>query len=166
MVATRNRQATKPLNGRQNLFATLIVAGKTQAEAYRRAYGKPKAKERHALEAGCRIAAHPAVIARVAELRARADAGAILSLNQRLALLGTEAMKPCKTASDRNARARLIEVYNKTAGDHAPERQEVVVKGDAGSPVVVTSRPMTKAEKVAALIAQRRAAAEAPPSPA
>ncbi len=54
-----------------------------------------------------------------------------------------------------NARARSIEVYNKTAGDNAPERTEVTVVGDPDKPVITAQVNLTKAQKVAALRATR-----------
>lgn len=155
MVATRNPAATTA-NPRQDLFARLVVGGKTQVQAYRVAYAKTATSAKTAKEGACRIAAHPAVVARIAALRAKSEAPALLSLNARLHKLAAAAEFKPKTAADRNALARVIEVYNKTAGDHAPERQEVTVKGDASNPVAVTSVPMSKAAKIAALAAQRK----------
>lgn len=155
MVATRNPAAT-PANPRQDLFARLIISGKTQVEAYRAAYGKTSTSAKTAKEGASRIANHPSVVARIAELRAKSEAPALLSLNARLHKLAAAAEFTPKSAADRNALARVIEVYNKTAGDHAPDRQEVTVKGDASNPVAVTSVPMSKAAKIAALAAQRR----------
>lgn len=155
MVATRNTPAS-PANSRQDLFARLVVGGKTQVEAYRVAYGKGTLSDKTAREGASRIANHPSVVARIAELRGKSEAPALLSLNARLGKLAAAADFKPKTAADRSALARVIEVYNKTAGDHAPERQEVTVKGDGANPIVVASRTLTKAEKIAALQATRR----------
>lgn len=164
MVATRNTPARRPLTIRQDVFAKLVVQGETQDDAYRRAYHKPKASDKTAREAGCRVANHPAVKARLAELRGKAEAPTIMSLSNRLGKLAAAAEFKPKSAADRNALARVIEVYNKTAGDHAPDRQEVVVKGDATQPVAVMSVTLTKKQKIAALVAARAGGAT-PPSP-
>ncbi len=153
MVATGNRKPTKPLNPRQDVFARLVVSGKTQSDAWREAYGHPKATDKTAKEAGSKLAAKPVVAARIKEFQARSAHKAILSLGDRLAIMAEGAQSTKATWGER---ARCVEVYNKTAGDHAPERQEVTVKGDPNAPVVVASRSLTKAEKIAALAAQRR----------
>lgn len=154
MVAKRNTHATRA-NSRQDLFARLVVAGKTQGEAYRSAYGKAGISAKTIREGASRIANRPAVMARIAQLREKSEAPALLSLNARLHKLAAAAEFKPKSAADRNALARVIEVYNKTAGDHAPERVETTVRGDPAAPVVVSSRQQTKAEKIAALAALR-----------
>ncbi len=155
MVATVKQPASKPTTARQDVFARLIVSGKTQSEAWKEAYGHPKAKEKTAMESGCRIAAMPAVAARIQELRAMSGHKAVLSLNDRLAIMAEGAQTKTATWGER---ARCVEVYNKTAGDYRPgPPEEVIHKGDAANPVSVTVRTATKAEKIAALTAARAA---------
>ncbi len=157
MVAHGKKTASaRPLNPRQDLFAQLVAGGKTHAEAWRTAYVKPAASNQTAAEKGSRLAADARVQARVAQIRARSDVKSVLSLNDRLAILARDAQTPGTTAAMLSARARVIEVYNKTAGDQAPDRTETTIKGDPAAPVVVTSRAPTKAEKIAALAAQRK----------
>lgn len=155
MASKSNRPATRPLTPRQTHFAGLIVGGKSQADAWRIAFNHPKSNARRAAEASCRAAAKPAVIAEVARLRAKADAKVLLSLDDRLGILGRDAQRPGDSPAMINARARAIEVYNKTAGDHAPERTETIIKGDPANPVTVATVPLSKRAKIAALAATR-----------
>lgn len=153
MVATRNKPA-KPITARNELFVRLVVAGKTNGEAWKQAYAHPNSKDKTAAEAGSRMAAMPAVQARIQELQAQSARKSILSLDDRLSIMAQGAQD---AEASWGERARCVEVYNKTAGDHAPDRQEVTVTGDPANPVVVASVTMTKAHKIAALAAQRRA---------
>lgn len=151
MVANK----TPRLNARQDHFARLVVAGKSQAAAWRTAYGKPKARNQLAAENGSKLAAKPVVAARIAQLRSRAEDAVLLTHRDRLLKLAEAINFKPRSASDRSALARLVEVYNKTAGDSAPERFEVTQKGDAAAPVVVATVTLSKRDKIAALKAQR-----------
>lgn len=148
-------------------FAQAVVSGETYSDAYRAVYKRKKATRQQVADRCKEILATAGVRERIRELLARSEANSLLSLNDRLGILGRAARLPVRTAADRNAAARVIEVYNKTAGDGAPERSIVSLEGDADKPLHVVNRTATKAEKVAALLAQRkqRLAAAAPAAP-
>lgn len=152
------------LNARQELYCQLVVgSGLAMRKAYRKAYARPKATNRQAKDRVDEIMANPSVRARIAELRARSAGRTLLTLNDRLHLLSEAANAPVKNAMDRNARARVIQVYNETAGDKAPDREEVTLRSDPNSPVRVEHVHATKAEKIAALRALRAGRAPAVP---
>lgn len=156
MVVSRNPRATPKPTLQQARYSRLIVEGMDQVDAWQIVYGPHKGTRKTGIQQASRIANSPAVKAEIARLKARAEVKTVLSLNDRLRILSKDAQLPGDEPAMVSARARVIEVYNRTAGDHAPDRQEVVVKGDPANPVVTTSRPMNKAEKIAALVAQRR----------
>jgi chorismate mutase len=136
-------------------FIEYISAGFSQADAYRRAF-KPK-PTLGAWEVGIRasrIASNPLIQERLRELQGKSDRETLLSFNQRLAILAGIAKSKVTKQGDR---VRAVEVYSKLAGDQAPERQEITVQNAPGEPFAITSRVATKAEKIAALAAQRKA---------
>jgi hypothetical protein len=155
MGPPRNPPATLKPNPRQARYARLIVEGMDQSDAWRVAYEHPTGNRRTAIEQASRIAAYPAVIGEIARLRGLKDVKTVLSLNDRLEILARDAQLPGTSAPMAAARARSIQVYNDTAGDHAPDRQEITHKGDPANPVAVTQVPLSKADKIAALRAQR-----------
>lgn len=159
--------ARRDLSPKQELLARLIAGGESHANAYRRAYGKHNLRPQMAANGVYKVlAANPAILARVDELKAKAEATVILSLNDRLGLLSRAARLPVTTASERSALARVVKTYNETAGDHAPDRQEVTVKGDENAPLHVVHRTATKAEKIAQMRRMRDArSAAAQPQP-
>lgn len=166
--ATSGRPNVSALAGcrpQKRRFAELVAGGRSQADAYREAYGRPNVSARDAAERGSRCAADPRVKEFLASVRAASAAGALLTINERLKLLADNARIPGRSAAARNAQARAIEVYNKTAGDQAPERQEHLIKGDPAAPLTnVPGVNYTKADKIAALLKRRkdREAAAAP----
>lgn len=145
----------KRLSSQQERFAQLVASGASQVAAYRAAYRNKTASNQRQAEMAHVIAHRPMVNNRIRELMAKSEAKTLLTLNERLGILATGARLPAMTASQLSAQARVIEVYSKISGDQAPERQEHTLRGDANAPLQVAHRPATKAEKVAALIAQR-----------
>ena len=143
------------LTERDRNFCREILAGRTQEQSYKAAFryagknGKQLAK---------RVLAKAAVKELLERVRAQSDRKALLTVNDRLAICAEIAQSPFCKPSDR---VMGVRVYNETAGDHAPERQEVTVKGDASAPLTLVTRPATKAEKIAALKAQQDAATAA-----
>lgn len=126
MVALRKKPASKPrtLRPRQELFARLIVSGRIQRDAYRQAYGQKKANDKTVDEMACRLARQTLVAERIAELQQAAASQVLLSRERRMQLMAEAVQGPAKTAAERNARARCVEVYNKTAGDCVPDPDE------------------------------------------
>ena len=142
-------------------FIECVSAGFSQADAYRRAF-KPK-PTLGAWEVGIRasrIAANPLVQQKLLELQGRSDRETLLSFNQRLAILAGIAKSKVTKQGDR---VRAVEVYSKLAGDEPVSREELTVKNATGETFTVTARGPTKAEKIAALAAQRKARAQPQP---
>ncbi len=162
MPAPASESVAKPLSPRQLAFARLVAAGGTKIAAYREAYNKHGGKRVNAQVGAMRVWSSKGVRAMVEQLREKSEAKTLLSLNDRLAILSRDAQLPGDDAAMVSARARVIKVYNETAGDHAPERSEVIVRGDPNAPVAVTTVPQTKAQKIAALAARRTSATLAP----
>jgi hypothetical protein len=164
MPSTGDRHAIG-INPRQTKFVEHVVSGDSQADAYRKAYGKRHYTALAAAQAAHKVANRPAVKQRLQQLMQRSEGSMLLSLNQRLSILAKNAKAKCRTAADRNACARTIEVYNKTAGDGAPERQEVIVKNEPGEAFATVTRTMTKAEKLAGMRANRAPGKQEPLPP-
>lgn len=171
--ASARVQPARPMAPDRREFAQLVVGGMKQLDAYRKAFKKPNLDSNSARSRASVIATKPTMVAYIAQLRAASDAHILLSLNERLHILAKAAKLPVRTAAERSATARVIEVYNKTAGDQAPERIETTVRGDPSAPVATQQVPFTKADKIAALLrkrqerlAQRAAAPAAAAAPA
>jgi hypothetical protein len=124
------------LNTRQWAFSKLLFEGVSQSDAYRAIY-QPNAKGQRAAEEGHRIAKLPAVVAELERLRALSTAKTLLTVNDQLAILARNAQAPARTAAERSACARNLEVYAKIAGTQAPERHEVT--GKDGAPIAVSA---------------------------
>lgn len=166
-LAPQNQQETPPaapppaarridLKPRHELLAQLIAKGNTAPEAYRKAYGKKGQSAQTVGKAVTRcLGRAPEIMERVRQLQAQAAEIVLLTINERLSLLARAAKGEVRTASDRSALARVVEVYNKTAGDGAPERNEVTLKGDPAAPLLTVERRETKAERIARLRALR-----------
>jgi len=60
------------LTAKQELFAQLVAQGKSQADAYREAYGAKKMKEQSVWQRASQVAANVKVASRVAELKEHA----------------------------------------------------------------------------------------------
>lgn len=136
MVADGNKVATRPLTSRQDRFALILAGGASQAESWRQAYAKPDAKDTTAAQRGSRLAADPRIQAKVSALKATTAGGVLLTVNDRLHLLSESARQPAKTAGERSARARLIDVYTKLAGGAQPEQHQIT--GPGGGPILAT----------------------------
>ena len=148
------------LSPRQERFCQIVASGSSFVDAYKIAYKKGRLLPNTARVGAKRVHSSEAVKWRIREIQGRSRAKALLTLNDRLEILAGIAQNPTSANADR---IRAIDVYNKTAGDHAPERQEVTVKGDASAPQYLVTRPATKDEKVAALRAKRQKEEKAPP---
>lgn len=153
------------LTPRQIEFIKLLMSGAAQGTAYKKAYKRPKILDEDAWERGYRIANGAAVKAELDRLRGLTAAKTILSLNDRLEILARDAQTGGSTPSEKNARARSIEVYSKISGDQAPERHEVSGPGGAPMAVAATTQIVNVAkvpirERMALMREARRLAAE------
>lgn len=162
MTEPSNKVTTvRPLRPTQEHFATLVARGWSQSAAYKKAYGKPRISATRAAQAGCLVAKGDAVQRRIAALRQASEKKTILTINDRLRILADTAQITAKTPSAHNARTKAIEVYNKTAGDHAPERHEHTVTTPPGAPFeIAPARPISAKAKIAALVAAKLRAKE------
>lgn len=158
-------QPIKGLSARQREFAGLVATGMSHVDAYKRVY-KPSKNRQHTFYAtqSYRISQRPGVKEYITLLQGKSEGKKLLTLNDRLGILARDAQLPGNGPAMVNARARVIEVYNKTSGDAAPDRSIVEVKNPAGETFVTTTRPMTKAEKLAGMRA-KRAPDKQPPLP-
>lgn len=136
-TSPKRPQKRKALTPRAVRFAELVVDGKTYTEAYKIAYNQPHLLPEDAGNRAGKVLSNEAVRARIEWLRRRSEAKTLLTLNDRLNLLALDAQVPALTASERNARARSIEVYTKIAGGFAPERHEH--SGPDGGPIPVNA---------------------------
>ncbi|MFM7655653.1 MAG: hypothetical protein ACKO56_09745 [Paracoccaceae bacterium] len=104
------------MTAKQERFALSIAEGTTQADAYRQAYDASGMKDGTVWSEAARLMRRPHVTARVAELRAEAEAvrqGLLLSREEAiLARLEHEAL----TAKTDSARIRALELLGKAAG--------------------------------------------------
>ena len=139
----------------------------THSAAFKKAYSKPRWNARQAADGAKDKISRPGVREYIASLRQRSEARTLLTLNDRLELLAQSARFKPKNAADRNAQARVIEVYSKISGDQAPERTETIIKGDPTAPVEVQVTRVTRAQKAAQMLASIKAAKapQAPPPP-
>lgn len=141
-------------------FCELVVSGHTHAGAYRIAYKKPKIDPQDAAERGWRVTQQPGVKDRISHLREKSGAKTLLTLNDRLGILARDAQTGGDSASEKNARARAIEVYSKISGDNAPEAHVHTHTGPDGGPIpvaatVVVGRASVRS-KLEALRARRK----------
>ncbi len=154
-----NKKGASPRVTVKNLeFCRLVTSGKSQADAYKAVY-QPNCPNQRAAEMGSRMAARPHVKAVIDRLQAQANLKSILTVNDRLEILARDAQTGGNTSADKTARARSIQVYNQLAGDNAPERHEVA--GVNGGPIAVAAsvatRPMSRRERIDAIVAARKA---------
>lgn len=153
MSATPPTTPPARITEKQRKFCRLVLTGMTNAESWRVAYNKPGSKA--AAERAKEVMETPGVQYLLAKARAQSERKTLLTVNDRLAICAEIAQDAFCKPSDR---VMGVRVYNETAGDHAPERQEVTLKSDPNAPLMVVTRPATKQEKIAALKAQREAA--------
>lgn len=126
------------LTPKQEAFAQCIVAGKTQADAYREAYGgnyKPAAlyvKASH-------LIATPKIKNRIAELRAPAAAAAGLTLEKHLEDLQTLRNLAVKKGNY-SAAVQAEIARGRAAGVQAPEKKTLALTGPDGGPLQLESK--------------------------
>ena len=112
------------ITGKQEMFARRLAQGETQSEAYRFAYSAGSMSDATIWSEASRLAQHPQVSARVAELKAQGEGVRRMLMLDReeniLARLEHEAF----TAKTDSARIRALELLGRHAGMFA-ERVEV-----------------------------------------
>ena len=136
-----------------------MASGSSLVDAYKIAYKKGRQIPSTARTGAKRVHSNEAVKWRIREIQGKSKAKALLTLNDRLEILAGIAQNPTALNGDR---VRAIATYNDTAGDHAPERQEITVKNAPGEEFATRTRPATKDEKIAALRAKRKTGEKAP----
>lgn len=127
------------LTSRNRRFIALVLGGKSKAHAYRLAFSKPRLGAQMSAQRAQKICNQPAVAAKLREVTSRSEVKTLLTLNDRLAILARNAQMKSKTASERNAQTRAIDVYSKIAGDGVGENLNVKaeVTGKDGAPIPV-----------------------------
>lgn len=112
------------ITGKQERFARRLADGDTQSDAYRSVYSAGSMNEATVWSEASRLARHPEVAARVAELKAQEEGVRRMLMLDReetiLARLEHEAL----TAKTDSARIRALELLGRHAGMFA-ERVEV-----------------------------------------
>lgn len=155
-MKTADRKPTERnsvLTSRGAAFAALVATGKSQTEAFKIAYNRPKLASKEARNRGYRAAQQPAVAARIKELTAKSEVKTLLSLNDRLAILAKHAQHTPKTSSDRQVSVRAIDVYSRIAeGETLNVKAEI--SGPEGGPVPIAAA-LTTLEKIAKFRAAR-----------
>lgn len=151
-MKTGDKKGARSTTGRQEALIRHIIAGKSNAAAYRLAYN-PKLAQREATDRAWRTLKLPWVRDRLEQLKAEATRKPLLSLNDRLAILAEIAQDKKSKQVDRT---RAIDVYSKISGDQAPERHEH--SGPAGTPIAVAAAVTVHRVPVAQRIAALRAA--------
>jgi len=115
------------LTDRQEKFAALVAAGRTQREAYRTAYPRARGwKDQIVDSAATRLAKNSKVCMRLAELRRRTATAARLTRERKLAMIEADIEKAVEQG-DRYGMIALIRLHNDMTGDNAPERKEITV---------------------------------------
>lgn len=135
----------RELTAKQRKYAERRAAGDSYADAYNAAYddhgGTRKTAATNAENLEKRSAAAPAIMARIAELRAAAERGAILKREERQALLTEIATNEGETTRDR---IRALDQLNRMSGDYT-ENTRVTLSGGV---------TMTYAERLEAIRAE------------
>lgn len=149
------------LTPRARRLVELVAAGGQKADSYRQAYNRPELSTPRAGDAAWKILGRPAAKAYLVTMGEKCRTKALLSLNDRLAILAKDAQRPGSTPAHLNARARVIAVYSQISGDQAPERIEHT--GANGAPIesIVVSRPESQRERFERMKAARDAARKA-----
>lgn len=131
-MATKTEPKAKALTPQQEMFARIVAAGKTQAEAYRTAFPRSqKWKDQAVWVKASELASRAVIKARVAEYQARAAAAAVFTLADHLRNL--EAISNAALiAKDFNAAARAEEARGRASGFYV---QKTELTGKGGGPI-------------------------------
>lgn len=122
MVTTRTMLK---MNQRQILFCDALLAGASQAEAYRRAGYKSKQPQRDAAE----LVVTPTVSDYLAKKRAEMDAKSTFTRERALAVLEQVA----NSGDTSSSRVAAVAQAAKMQGWNAPDKQELDVTGNLAS---------------------------------
>ena len=113
---------SRRLTVREETFCQLIAKGMSGADAYTKAYLKgPECTRKNASEQASKISTREGIRLRLDELRDQSLAPVLLSLDERLTILARDARSVGKGPQWMNARARVLEIYSKLAGDLRPD---------------------------------------------
>jgi phage terminase small subunit len=124
---------------KQERFCQEIVAGKSQADAYRAAFDAKAMKDATIQQAASRLMADCKVAARVAELRKPVTNAAQVSLAEHLARLS--GLSEAAEKEGKYSAAVAAEIARGKAAGLYVERTELT--GKDGAPIPVTSVPLT-----------------------
>ncbi len=129
MTAKRNRAphgktTITTLTSKQEVFAQAIVSGKTQADAYRKAFSAGKMKDETIQQAASRLMADSKVTARVEELRAPVVAKLQYGLEAAM-LEAAEAFRVAKAKENGGAMVAAVQLRAKLNGLLVEKREDV-----------------------------------------
>jgi hypothetical protein len=143
---------TVKLTPQREKFAYAIVAGMTQADAYRHAYPKSrKVSPRNLYAEASRLAANPKVFARIAQLREPAVESAQLTLSGHLAELDRLKRKAEK-CDQHSAAIRAEELRGKATGLYVEKHHHSGHVGTGINPEKLKSLPPKKLDALIALL--------------
>lgn len=120
------------LNDRQLAFCRIVAKGSSYAAAYRQIYNS-SATTAQSVQSAKRLVQRPGVRAEICRIRAMAEKKTILTINDQLSILASNAQVRGNSPALVNARTRAIDVYAKIAGTVAPQRVELA--GPGGAPI-------------------------------
>lgn len=103
------------LTAKQEKFVQNIIAGMSQADAYREAYDTKRMSDKSVWENASRLMANVKVTARIAELREQLAKPSIMSAQSRLEWL-TELI--ANETEDSNVKLKAIDIMNKMQGEY------------------------------------------------
>lgn len=115
----------KELDPRRKKYCRERIKGKTQSEAYYAAGYSKRNSKKTAMEAACKLERLPEIKAEMERLSRQVEAGAILSREQRLAILSDMAVDESRKD---DSRQRAIDMLNRMQGDYT-DRTVTEIKG-------------------------------------
>ena len=113
------------LTAKQEQFVQNIIAGMSQADAYRSAYDANKMSDNAIYREASLLMSNPKIAQRLAEITERADTPKIMSAQKRLEWL-TEVING---ENDINAKLKAVDLMNKMQGEYV-QKIEADVKSD------------------------------------
>lgn len=128
------------LSGKEERFCSLIAQGATQAAAYRLAYGVAPQRSATLWELGSRLAARPAVAARLKSIRTEAHTEDAMVMRQRRFQLAQTALDPRDSGAPSHAeRIAAIREDAHLAGERRNDGSQLTLAGDVNLTLVIQS---------------------------
>lgn len=150
---------TRQLTVKQAEFVRLVVAGSPYGDAYRAAYDAANCKDTTVSVLATRVSRNHLVIQEIVRLRGKLGRQTLLTLNQRLSILGGIIASP---ESSPNEVAYATAVYSRISGDLAPDRHEHAGPGGGPIPIASSAAPAVRRLPLKERLAAMRLARAAP----